>query len=49
MKHLSRIDIEGIAEQYVKAYMALPEVRDTHIYVLGACPRLGGCIPSFIV
>lgn len=32
MKHLSRIDIEGIAEQYVKAYMALPEVRDTHIY-----------------
>lgn len=32
MKHLSRLDIETIAGQYIKAYMELPEVKGTHIY-----------------
>lgn len=32
MKHLSRFDIEAIADKYVQAYMALPDVRNTQIY-----------------
>lgn len=32
MKHLSRFDIEAIAAKYVKAYMELPDVRNTKIY-----------------
>lgn len=28
MKHLSRLDIEAIAEKYITAYMELPEVQD---------------------
>ena len=32
MKHLSRLDIEAIAEQYVRAYMELPEVQETKVY-----------------
>lgn len=32
MKHLSRFDIEAIAGKYVKAYMELPDVRNTQIY-----------------
>ena len=32
MRHLSRKDIEAIAEKYVAAYMELPEVRETHVY-----------------
>ena len=32
MKHLSRFDIEAIADKYVQAYMALPDVRNTPIY-----------------
>lgn len=32
MKHLSRMDIEAIAEQYVRAYMELPEVQETKVY-----------------
>ena len=32
MKHLSRIDIEEIAQRYIKAYLELPEVKGTHIY-----------------
>lgn len=31
MKHLSRFDIEAIADKYVQAYMALPDVRNTQI------------------
>lgn len=32
MKHLSRLDIEAIAEKYITAYMELPEVQDMQIY-----------------
>lgn len=32
MKHLSRLDIEAIARQYIKAYLELPEVKGSHIY-----------------
>ena len=32
LKHLSRFDIEAIADKYVQAYMALPDVRNTQIY-----------------
>lgn len=32
MKRLSRFDIEAIADKYVQAYMALPDVRNTQIY-----------------
>lgn len=32
MKHLSRFDIEAIADKYVQAYMALPDVRNTQIW-----------------
>ena len=32
MKHLSRFDIEAIADKYVQSYMALPDVRTTQIY-----------------
>lgn len=32
MKHLSRKDIEAIAEKYIEAYMKLPELKDTPIY-----------------
>ena len=32
MKHLSRFDIEAIAAKYVKAYMELPDVRNTKKY-----------------
>lgn len=32
MKRLSRFDIEVIADKYVQAYMALPDVRNTQIY-----------------
>ena len=32
LKHLSRFDIEAIAAKYVKAYMELPDVRNTKIY-----------------
>lgn len=32
MKHLSRLDIEAIADKYVQAYMALPDVRNTQVY-----------------
>ena len=35
MKHLSRFDIEAIADKYVQAYMALPDVRNTQIYRIG--------------
>lgn len=31
MKHLSRFDIEAIADKYVQAYMALPDVRNTQM------------------
>lgn len=33
MKHLSRLDIEAIAEKYITAYMELPEVQDTLIWL----------------
>ena len=32
MKHLSRIDIEVIAEKIIKAYRELPEVKNKKIY-----------------
>lgn len=32
MKHLSRLDIEAIAEKYITAYMELPEVQDMPVY-----------------
>lgn len=32
MKHLSRIDIEAIAEKIIKAYKELPEVKNKKIY-----------------
>lgn len=32
MKHLSRLDIEAIAEKYITAYMELPEVQDIAVY-----------------
>lgn len=32
MKHLSRLDIEAIAERYIRAYMQLPEVQETTVY-----------------
>ncbi len=32
MKHLSRLDIEAIAEKYIMAYLELPEVKDTTVY-----------------
>lgn len=32
MKHLSRSDIEAIAEKYITAYLELPEVKDTAVY-----------------
>ena len=28
MKHLSRMDIEAIAEKYIRKYMELPEVQE---------------------
>ena len=32
MKHLSRMDIEMIAERFTKMYMELPEVKDAQVY-----------------
>lgn len=32
MKHLSRMDIEAIAEKYIRKYMKLPEVRERTVY-----------------
>ncbi len=32
MKHLSRYDIETIAAKYIKAYMQLPEIKNTQVY-----------------
>lgn len=32
MKHLSRNDIEAIAEKYVKAYLELPEIKSAQVY-----------------
>ena len=38
MKHLSRFDIEAIADKYVQAYMALPDVHNTKIYRVTGFP-----------
>ena len=32
MKHLSRMDIEAIAEKYIRKYMELPEVQERTVY-----------------
>ena len=32
MKHLSRFDIEAIADKYVQAYIALSDARHTQVY-----------------
>lgn len=32
MKHLSRMDIEEIAEKYIRKYMSLPEVQERTVY-----------------
>ena len=49
MKHLSRNDIETIAAKYIKAYMQLPEVKNTQVYRIDPEIMLGKILGSLLL